>query len=50
LVVSSQATDSIDPNRAVVEQYAAIDIAFRETVRALFVATGKAELEFDEPH
>jgi hypothetical protein len=46
LEVSSRATDSIDPDRAVVEQYGAIDIAFRETVRALFVATGKAELAF----
>jgi len=44
LELSNQATDSIDPNRAVVEQYDEIGTAFRETVRALFVATGNAEL------
>jgi hypothetical protein len=45
LLVSSEATASIDPNRAVVEQYSEIGLAFRETVRALLVATGDADLD-----
>ena len=48
LVMADQATTTIDPNRPAVEQYDAIDSAFRETVSALFTATNKADVESAE--
>jgi hypothetical protein len=45
LEVSNQATASIDPQRAVTAQCDTIGTAFRDTVRALFAASGSADLE-----